>query len=77
MMKYSTYIWDLVQGLESASPASWKTPAAFINSIRPNNQPEKSKEPRNEIQLPTNRIALPWPTYTELRAKRGRLETQP
>ena len=76
MMKYSTYTWDLVLALELASPASCKTPVTFIDSIRPNNQPEKSKEPRNEIQLPTNRIVLPWSTYTEPRAKRGRLETQ-
>ena len=47
-------------GLKSASPASCKTPATFIDSIRPNNQPgKKNKESRNEIQLPTNRIVLP------------------
>ena len=34
-MKYSTYTWDLVQALESASPAPCKTPATFIDSIRP------------------------------------------
>ena len=37
----------------------------------------KNKEPRNEIQLPTNHIVLPWSTYTEPRGKRGRLGTQP
>ena len=36
---------------------------------------KKSKEPRNQIQLPTNRIVLPWSTYTEPRAERGRLRT--
>ena len=77
MMKLSTYTWDLVRALESASPASCKTPATFIDSIRPNNQPGKNKESRNEIQLSANRIVLPWPTYTEPRAKRGRLGTQP
>ena len=51
--------------------------ATFIDSIRPNNQPGKNKKSRNEIQLSTNRIILPWPTYTEPRAKRGRLGTQP
>ena len=76
-MKYSTYTWDLVRALESASPSSCKTPATFIDSIRPNNKPEKGKEPRNEIQLPANHIVLPWSTYTETRAKRGRLGTQP
>ena len=40
MMKYSTYIWELLQALESAlSPASCKTLA------------RKSKESKNEIQL--------------------------
>ena len=29
--------WDLVWALESASPASCKTPVTFIDSIRPNN----------------------------------------
>ena len=78
MMKKSTYTWDLVRALESASPASCKTPATFTYSICPNNQQgKKNKESRNEIQLPTNRIVLPWPTYTEPRAKRGRLGTQP
>ena len=33
----STYTVDLVWALESASPASCKTPAIFIDSIRPNN----------------------------------------
>ena len=77
MMKHSTYTWDLVRALESESPASSKTPARFIDSIRPNNSPEKTKRSRNEIQLSTNCIKLPWPTYTEPIAKRGRLGTQP
>ena len=77
MMKYLTYTWDLVRGFESAFPAYCKISATFIDSMCPNNQPEKSKEPRNEIQLPTNCIVLPWSTYTEPRAKRGRLGTQP
>ena len=41
----STDTWDLVRGLESASPASCKTPATFIDSIRPNKQAEKTKNP--------------------------------
>ena len=77
MMKYSTYAWDLVSALKSQSPASCKTPATFIDSIRPSNKPEKGKESKNKIQLPTNRILLPWSRYTKLRAKRGRLRTQP
>ena len=48
-----------MRALESASPASCKAPATFIDSIRPNNQPEESKESRNEIQLSANRIVLP------------------
>ena len=77
MMKQSTYIWDLVRSLESASPASCKTPATLIDSICPNNQPGKNKESRDEIQLPTNRIVLPWLTYKEPKAKGHRLGTQP
>ena len=53
MMKYSTYTWDLVKVLESASPGSCKTPATFIDSICPNNQLETNEKPRNEIQLAT------------------------
>ena len=60
MIKYSTYTWDLVPTLELASPASCKRQTTFIDSIRLNNQPKKSKESRNEIQLPKNRIVLPW-----------------
>ena len=76
MMKYLNYTWDLLQALESASPDSCKTPATFIDSIRPNNLPEKSKEPRNEIQLLRNHIILPWPRNTKPRAKRWILGTQ-
>ena len=43
MMKYSTYTWDLLLVLESASPASWKTTATFADSIPKNNSQEKAK----------------------------------
>ena len=43
MMKYSTYTWDLVRSLELVSPASYKTPAIFIDSIRLNNLPKKAE----------------------------------
>ena len=66
MMRNSTYTWDLVQA-----------PATCIDSIRPNKKPEKSKEPRNQIQLPSNRMMLPWSTYRELSTKKGRLGTKP
>ena len=36
-MIYSTYTWDLLPPLKSASPASCKTPASSIDSICPNN----------------------------------------
>ena len=61
--------------LESASPPSCKTPATFNHP--PKHIARKNKEPRNEIQLPTNHIVVPWSTYTEPKAKRGRLGTQP
>ena len=38
---------------------------------------KKNKESENEIQLPTNHVVLPWPTYTEPRAKKARLGSQP
>ena len=53
-----TYTWDLVQALESVSPISCKTPATFIDSICSNIQAGKSKESRNEIQLPTDLTVL-------------------
>ena len=49
MMKYSTSTWDLVRAFESASPASCKTLATFINSISPNNSPVEAMNP--EMQL--------------------------
>ena len=56
--------WDLVWSLESASPASCKVPATFIDSIRQNNQPGKSKGSINDIQFPDpNCIVLPWSTH--------------
>ena len=76
-MIYLTYTWDLVQALESASPASCKAPATSIDSICPNNHPRRNKKSWKRIKLPTNRIILPRPMYTEPRAKRGRLGTQP
>ena len=63
--------------LESASPAFCKMPATFIDSNSPKQWTrKKNQEPKNEILLPKNRIILPWPTYTEPRPKRGRLENQ-
>ena len=74
MIKQSTYAWDLMQALEPVSSTSCKTPATFIDSICPNTQPgKKHRGSRNEIQLSTNCR----PTYTELRAKRDGLGTQP
>ena len=52
MMKYSTYTLGLVRALESASPASCKTPATFIDSIRQTINLEKRKnlEMRSNFQ---------------------------
>ena len=76
-MKYSAYTWDLVRALELASPASCKTPTTFIDSIRPNHEPQRSKESRNESKLSANHIVLPWPMYTKHRAKGDRLGPKP
>ena len=43
-MKYSTYAWDLVQALESASPAPCKIPATLTPSTKTINQ-TKAKNP--------------------------------
>ena len=40
---YSTHTWDLLRALESVSPASCKTPATSIDSIRPNNHLRRNK----------------------------------
>ena len=45
MMIYSTYTLDLVQALESTSPASCKTPNTSTDSIHPNNCPRRNKNP--------------------------------
>ena len=73
---YSTYSWDLVWALGSASSASCNTPATSTDSISPNNQPRRNKKSPKKIKLPANCISLPWPTYTEPRANRDRLGTQ-
>ena len=51
MMLYSTDTWDLVWALESASPASCKTPATSIDSIHPNNHPRRNKRFRKNTKL--------------------------
>ena len=56
-------------------PPARQQPHLLIPSAQ-NSQPRKNEELKNEIQLPTNRIVLLWPTYTEPRAKRGTLGTQ-
>ena len=45
MMKYSTYTWDLVRALGSASPAFWKTPATFIDVSTQTSNHKKAKNP--------------------------------
>ena len=71
----SNYPWDLMSGIQSSSPAFFKTPVTYIDSIHPNNH-EKNEESRNEIQISTNCILLPWPMYTKHSATRGRFGTQ-
>ena len=44
MMKYSAYTWDLVRALESASPASCKTPATLILSTQTINQKKEKNQ---------------------------------
>ena len=66
-----------MQALESASLTSCMTPATFIDSICPKQSTSKKQKPRNEVELPTNRIVLPWPTYTDPRLNEVDLEPSP
>ena len=77
MMIYSTYSWDLVQAIESASPASCKTPVTSIDSSAQTIITEETKFLKKKIKLLTNCIVLPWATYIEPKAKKGRPGTQP
>ena len=52
-------------------PPARHQPHLLIPSAQTNSQ-KKQREPRNEIQLPTNPIVLPWSTYTEPRGHHGR-----
>ena len=80
-MLYSAQTFEyLVWALESASPASCKTPATSIDSICPNKHPRNKhkflkKKKKKKIKLPTNHIVLSWAMYREPRATRGRLGT--
>ena len=77
MMKQSTYAWDLCRPFsQHLLPHARHQPHLLIPSTQTINQ-EKNKESRDDTQLPTNGIVLPWPTYTEPTAKRCRLGTQP
>ena len=56
-------------------PPARHQPHLLIPSAQTNSQ-KKQREPRNEIQLPTNPIVLPWSTYTEPRGHHGRRFTK-
>ena len=49
-MKYSTYTWDMVPALESASPASCKTPPTLIPSGQTNSL-KKTKNPEMRVNF--------------------------
>ena len=55
-----------METLKSASLPSYKTPATFIDSMHPNNHPGKSKESRDEIQLPINPLHTQNPELREV-----------
>ena len=62
-VKYSDKVWTAV--------LSWgNIRFAVFGLILSGNLPDNPKESTNEIQIPTNYIILPWPTYTELKPKR-------
>ena len=64
--------------LESASPASCKTPATSIDSIHPNNCPRsKKKKEKKKDQLSANHIILPSPATQNTGLKEVDLEPKP
>ena len=56
-------MWDLALAVDSASPASCKTPATPVSSICPNNCPTTNKKNLKNDQLPNDHIVLACPTY--------------
>ena len=74
MLKYLTYTSDLPLS-QHPLPSARHQSHSLILSAQTINQ--KKTEPRNQVQHPTNHIILSCSTYTEPRAKRGRLGTQP
>ena len=56
MMKYSTYTWNLARKLKSASlPPARHQPPSLIPTAQTITE-EKTKQSRNEVQLPTNHM---------------------
>ena len=59
MMKYSTYTWDLVWALKSASPASCKTHLMIPSTQTINQKKAKNPEMRfNSQQIVSNCLGL-------------------
>ena len=56
MMRCPSYTWDVVPALESASPASCKTPVTFFDSICANINQKKAKNP--EMRLNSQQTVL-------------------
>ena len=75
-MKYSSDTWDLVQDLESASPASFKIPATFIDSIRPNKYPENETN-KPEMRLNFQQIALSCLGLRRMKLGLGKVDLEP
>ena len=66
MMKYSVYTWDLVQALDSASPASCKTLVTFIDSIaQTTNQKKKRTQKCNSSPNKSYYTALSYVHRTQ------------
>ena len=75
-MKYSSDTWDLVQALESASPASFKIPATFIDSIRPNKYPENETN-KPEMRFNFQQIALSCLVLRRMKLGLGKVDLEP
>ena len=68
-------IWWGILTQQPLPPATHQ-PHLLIQSAKTINH-KKSKEPKNKIEHSTNRLILPWSTYREPSAMRGRLGAQP
>ena len=80
MMLYSTHTWELVQALDSASPASCKAPATTTDFISRNNHLPRNRKIVNKDQTPKKIVSYylglhtqnPWLREVNRLTRRGK-----